>query len=98
MKENDDNFEGKIDEVAIYDRALTQAEVAKHFQSGQPEGPNSRGDQNQTGTRLIPDDMGGDETKRPIMMFVHPAELDLPTRAQSGPIPPFLTDIPELVE
>ncbi len=25
------NFEGKIDEVAIYDRALSADEVAKHF-------------------------------------------------------------------
>lgn len=28
------NFEGKIDEVAIYDRALTQADIAEHFRAG----------------------------------------------------------------
>lgn len=32
--DNGANFEGKIDELALYDRALTQAEVAEHFRAG----------------------------------------------------------------
>ena len=44
-QDNAYNFEGKIDEVALDDRPLIQAEVAKHFQSGQAERGNSTGDQ-----------------------------------------------------
>ena len=39
-QDNVANFEGKIDEVAIYDRALTPAEIADHFRaSGLPPRP-----------------------------------------------------------
>ena len=36
---NSDYFQGDIDEVAIYDRALSQNEVAEHFQAGRDGAP-----------------------------------------------------------
>ena len=33
------NFEGKLDEVAVYERVLPASEVAAHFKSGSLSGP-----------------------------------------------------------